>query len=518
MFHLNSCCCSHSLLSRLSYSSRISLSQRMETENEAALSSKHGLLIGDNSLETLWTRTTTTTYLKTIAFSLLPSPIQRRLRPSKFKASRLHPTAYLDGLRGLASLSVCLLHYTSNFAPRLHAYYGVSNDKMHSSPIQLPFIRVVYMGRPFVHVFFVISGFVLSLKPLRQARAHNYADLHTTLSSSVFRRGLRLYLPCVASTFISFWFMHNDWGFPPFVKGGFWPELAHCFHELWVFASHPWDWDRRQDPPYDGHMWTIPVELSMSLLLFIVITGLSRCKTWIRLTMTMALIWYTLRCKHWAPAEFLSGALIAEFGLVQDEYKGAQAVALDAAADLEKDSNDFRINLPSSTKNAIAKAWKIFWWCQLIIALYICGWPIHNAHEVPFFRWLQQKSPDVPCPDTFWFIPVSFVIVGACHQLVVLQKILTTPFVQYWASISYALYLMHGPVMHAVDFTMEPVFRMNGGKDGAGFWGYHLQWLAGLVLTIIPIVWAADLFWRFVDQPCVDFARWLDRKCTNKQD
>ena len=77
---------------------------------------------------------------------------------------------------------------------------------------------------------------------------------------------------------------------------------------------------------------------------------------------------------------------------------------------------------------------------------------------------------------------------------------------------------MHGPVMHAVDFTMEPVFRMNGGKDGAGFWGYHLQWFAGLVLVGAPIVWASDLFWRFVDQPCVALARWLDRRCIDGQE
>lgn len=490
---------------------------RTETKSEPAPSSEPGLLaINNNDLDRVCSRTAATHYVKTIAFALLPSPIQRRINPSQFKASRLHPTAYLDGLRGLASLSVCLLHYTSNFAPRLHAPYGVADDKMHSSPLQLPFIRIIYMGRPFVHVFFVISGFVLSLKPLRLARARNYADLHATLSSSVFRRGLRLYLPCVASTFISFWFMHNDWGYPPFVAGGFWPELAHCFRELWAFAAQPWDWDKRRDPPYDGHLWTIPIEFSMSMLLFITVTGLSRCRTWVRVVMTLVIIWYTVRCKHWAPAEFLGGALIAEFGLVQDEYKNAHAV--DPATDLEKDSDEFQIHLPSSTKDAIGKLWRIFWWCQLVIALYICGWPTHSAKEVPLFRWLQQRSLDNPCPDTAWFILVSFVIVAACHQLAPLQKILTTPFVQYWASISYALYLMHGPVMHAVDFTMEPVFRMNGGKDGAGFWGYHLQWFAGLVLVGAPIVWASDLFWRFVDQPCVALARWLDRKCIDGQE
>lgn len=185
-------------------------------------------LVGSR-LDILGPRTkSTTNYLKRIGFALLPSPIQRRVCPSQFKPTRLHPTAYLDGLRGLASLSVCLFHYTCNFAPRLEAPYGVSEDKSHSSPLQLPFIRAFINGPPWVHVFFVISGFVLSLKPLRLARAHNYAELRTTLSSSVFRRGLRLYLPCVASTLVSFWFMHNNWGFPPFVPGGFWPELAHC--------------------------------------------------------------------------------------------------------------------------------------------------------------------------------------------------------------------------------------------------------------------------------------------------
>lgn len=489
-------------------------------EKHATLStSTTGLLaINEDPNNPLWNRTTATHYLKTIAFALLPSPLQRRLLPSHFKPTRLHPTAYLDGLRGLASLSVCLLHYTSNFAPRLHAPYGVADGKMHSSPLQLPFVRVLYTGRPFVHVFFVISGFVLSLKPLRLARTRNYADLHTTLSSSVFRRGLRLYLPCIASTFISFWFMHNNWGYPPFVQGGFWPESAHLYHELGVFASQAWGWDRRRDPPYDGHLWTIPIEFTMSMLLFITLTGLSRCKTWVRIMMTMGIIWYTLECKHWAPGLFLTGALIAEFGLIQEEYTNSHAVPLRPMKDLENDSDEFRINVPSSTKHAIGKVWRIFWWCMLTVALYVCGWPTGNADKIPLFHWLQQRSPDIPCPDTFWFIPAAVVIVCACHQLAPLQKILTTPFVQYWASISYALYLMHGPVMHAVDFTMKPVFAMNGGKDAAGFWGYHFQWFVGLFLVGIPIVWASDLFWRFVDQPCVDFARWMERKCVDRQD
>lgn len=77
---------------------------------------------------------------------------------------------------------------------------------------------------------------------------------------------------------------------------------------------------------------------------------------------------------------------------------------------------------------------------------------------------------------------------------------------------------MRGPVMHAVYFIMEPVFRMNGGKDGAWFWGYHFQCFAGLLLTGVPMVWVSDMFSRFVDQPSVDSAIWLNRKCIDKQD
>ena len=88
------------------------LFHQQKLEQKATLSSTPGLLAIDDDSDTLSARTTPTHYLKTIAFALLPSPLQRRLAPSHFKAARLHPTAYLDGLRGLASPSVCLLHYT----------------------------------------------------------------------------------------------------------------------------------------------------------------------------------------------------------------------------------------------------------------------------------------------------------------------------------------------------------------------------------------------------------------------
>ena len=40
--------------------------------------------------------------IKKIVIALLPNPIQRRLTPHLYKPSRIHPTSYLDGLRGMS--------------------------------------------------------------------------------------------------------------------------------------------------------------------------------------------------------------------------------------------------------------------------------------------------------------------------------------------------------------------------------------------------------------------------------
>ena len=44
--------------------------------------------------------TTASRTVKKILIALLPNPIQRRLAPHIYKSPRIHPTSYLDGLRG----------------------------------------------------------------------------------------------------------------------------------------------------------------------------------------------------------------------------------------------------------------------------------------------------------------------------------------------------------------------------------------------------------------------------------
>ncbi|TAQ84279.1 hypothetical protein B7494_g7395 [Chlorociboria aeruginascens] len=442
-------------------------------------------------------------------FFLIPSPIQRRLRPAQFKPQRLYPTSYLDGLRGVASLLVFFCHFTEGHLGWYINSYGVLGaDTVPSSPLQLPFLRVLYSGRPMVHVFFVISGFVLSHKPLKLVRAHNYSALQATLASSVFRRTLRLFLPTTASTFLILVLVQLGWmGRPQPTLGA---QFIDWFKALY-HITYSWNWDITQIVPYDSHLWTIPIEMSNSMLLFITITGLSHCKVWIRLFLVLGIMFYCLKCQHWASFEFLGGMFVAEVGLIQ-------------IARAERDAN--KESASTSDMNPTAsKPVQVFWFINLIIALFLIGWPNVGVEHTPGLRHLAPITMDpffttggdlVSFP---WFALAAMQTVIACQQIPFLQDLFTSPPAQYLASISYAMYLMHGPMLDTFGPRFMPIlFGIVGGAQETGMWGRLFVWFTGLIAIGIPTFWASDVFWRLVDTPSVAFAKWLEEICVVKED
>lgn len=435
---------------------------------------------------------------------------------------------------GIASFIVFVHHFTNWVHPYL-AYYGVDTEKRPSSLVQLPFVRVIYSGRPMVHVFFVISGFVLSRKPLRLVCAHKYDDLHKTLSSSVFRRGIRLYLPAAFSTFLVLLLIRAGWARQP-LEGGFLAQVGDWTSAMFDMTK-PWQWDVIQNLRYDMHTWTLPIEMTMSMLLFITITGLSRCKVLIRLGMMIVIILYCFRSGRWAAVEFIGGAFIAEIGLIQDER--ASTAETMQPIDREDNFNDDQLDPAGSNSTFPSERSKpttwtsrtrtLFWWLQLITALWICGWPNHSVEKAPGLAWLVAHTPEpyfslgeehlIDWRAAPWYILASLQIVFACQQLRPLQTVLNTGPVQYLASISFALYLMHGPLFDSIGGAiMSPILHSVNSIDEAGVWELFFVWIAGLFALGVPCLWIADLFWRLVDRPCVDFARWVEGKCIQKTD
>jgi hypothetical protein len=128
---------------------------------------------------------------------LIPSFLQGRHMREQIRPAKLGPTAYLDGMRGLAALFVYFCHYFYQ-AFIIAEGYGCGETNYHI--LKLPFLRLWYQGPAAVCVFFVISGYALTYKPLKLIRSRSWADFSTCMSSLTFRRGVRLYLPTAIST------------------------------------------------------------------------------------------------------------------------------------------------------------------------------------------------------------------------------------------------------------------------------------------------------------------------------
>lgn len=78
------------------------------------------------------------------------------------------------------------------------------------------------------------------------------------------------------------------------VEGGIVARLKD-HREAFERITQPWNSDTfpTQNLPYDMHTWDLPIEMSMSMLLFITITGLARCKVPVRLVALTGIMWYS---------------------------------------------------------------------------------------------------------------------------------------------------------------------------------------------------------------------------------
>lgn len=194
------------------------------------------------------------------------------------KTSRpIHATAWLDGMRGVAALLVYIYHlsYSIHDVDTAWTYDGKQGF------LRLPLIRFFYNGHFMVAIFFVLSGYALSYKPVKQIRKQETQPLLEGLASSVFRRWMRLFLPCFVSTLMIVALLRlgaYDW-----TRGIAYDQARLTFHRerhaerYETLGKQMWAWTTAffafanpftaRDMPMDPHLWTISIEyVSLALL------------------------------------------------------------------------------------------------------------------------------------------------------------------------------------------------------------------------------------------------------------
>lgn len=118
------------------------------------------------------------------------------------KSGKPNKIAYLDGLRGMAALVVYLTHhaYYAHEAPLLHRAFGWNGNYYFAAA---PGIRLFFSGGALsVALFFVISGYVVSLSAMNSLHKGDLVKLANNLGTGIPKRFVRLYFPILCITFM----------------------------------------------------------------------------------------------------------------------------------------------------------------------------------------------------------------------------------------------------------------------------------------------------------------------------
>jgi peptidoglycan/LPS O-acetylase OafA/YrhL len=412
-------------------------------------------------------------------------------------------------MRGYAAFAVYFCHFIMPTHPKAHMGYGGNNGVDDYWIPQLPILRLIYSGHICVSLFFVISGFSISLKPLKLARRGSHTALFDSMVSATFRRPARLYMPCFAIlglTFIIACLGAFDFSFAlvknwPFPSRPLRIPIAH--HSVTAqfadFITQLWDWAdplnrKTQHIPYGVQLWTIPVELRCSFISFLTIIGLAKARPAIRMGTIAAIAAYFQFRRHPESTLFLAGTILAELHLIRQERIAAAGPSED-----------------TETRSLKIKASLLF-----IFGLFLASYPPHGAQKAlfwgPFYRIANLLVDDNGDAKLYFYTTIaSTLLVWVVSRSNFLQTLFTTNCANYLGKVSFALYCVHQALINWFGYRSILFYWTFTGRDTTLSYelGIGAAWISQTIVTL----WAADIFWRFVDLPCVEFTRWIERVC-----
>ncbi|KAI9042632.1 acyltransferase family protein [Aspergillus affinis] len=461
-------------------------------------------------------------YLELVAgkliLALTPSFLQHWVGGPPPQPPKLHGIAALDGLRGWACLLVFNFHFLFTYTWKVALGWGFNNDNWHL--FQLPIIHVLVSGHIMVAIFFVLSGYVLSYKPLKMIRGRSWEQTFTVLASSTFRRGLRLYVPSIAGILLVmvavrlgvYNYSHKvvDQGLTILGTNEQHPPVMKSFNkQFWDLYStivqlmDPWNWGLYYNY-YNPHLWTIPVEFRCSIVLFLTLLATSRVATRVRVSLVGILIWFCMRWGRWDVVLFLSGSMMAEADLINGTWERPAANEKPWSH-----RSPFRQNALSRLSG------RKFWIALFFMGLYLGSAPNIGYKWTPFYMWTWKVTPKTyPEPHRFPQTLGAILIVFSINHSKDIQKLLTHPLSQYLGKISFSFYIVHGPILHSLGYSLMPnIWALVGKETNFQYClGFFIGWFICLPLSL----WAGDIFWRAVDVPSVKFARWVEDRLVIK--
>lgn len=237
------------------------------------------------------------------------------------------------------------------------------------------------------------------------------------------------------------------------------------------------------------------------MYLFLVLIGTARLQTRFRILTVLAIAWFVYRSSRWDFVLFLGGMILAELDLIRDAHAPPPpSLPLDSKTPGVPRSRPLR---------------SLFWNLMSVVALYLLCQPDGRGEETPGWMWLTAQIPEWwdDEPYRYWQSVGAILMVASAARSSAWQALFNTCVVQYLGKISYAIYLMHGPAMHAIGYHWEKWAYSVTGTEG---YNYNAGFLLGACFCVPTVIICADVFWRAVDIPTVKFAKWFEGRLVQR--
>jgi peptidoglycan/LPS O-acetylase OafA/YrhL len=379
----------------------------------------------------------------------------------------VHKYENLDGLRGLAAFVVVMWHYSLGFFPALAGIaIGASASK------QLKFenlfattpLHILFAGPSAVTLFFVLSGFVLSIKFFQHKDA-------TILTSSALRRYLRLMIPALGSIIVTYLILrfglnyetvtrtitHSSWlstlwNFP----ANFGDALRQGMYSVFFTVNNP-----NSLTSYNFNLWTMHYELIGSFIVFAIMAFFGKLKNrWVVYTiLAVGLI-------HTYYLSFLMGLIIAD---VWNNYEWI------------KD----KIN-------------EVLCWSLLPLGLFLFAYYVPSSNTGIYAHMVIPTFGKVSSLIFFQTVGAVIVMVSVL-RLRLLSRFFELRPLQFLGVNSFALYVIHLAILGSLACFIfnHLVFRVG-----------HLEaFLVSFMISVSFTLFIARFYTQYVDGPAIALSK-----------
>jgi len=497
-----------------------------------------------------------TRWCRRFGYALMPQLLRSLIWQDYAPPRKEFTTSYLNGLRGCTALKVFTFHYIHALSDIGFQPWGT--NERHRYILELPIIRYFYSGFT-SHIFFGVAGYLTSVRLLQlmdDPDPLSQAKVLASVSSSLFRRAFRLYLPVLIITLITAtwiylgFYEHNRPYLLDHLKyfPGDWNETKPLQYptyagQLRFWSSEMYDLtnicsEKTVYPFHDQHLWSILAEMRASLHLYGCLLTLSQCAKHIRLVFFFIFAALYFYWNHWEIWVYILGAAVAQIDIMLTEREQQNNQILPSSLQEEKlapmESAD-----PSTNLTLLATIYRLphrlslhltlpsLRFFAFLLAFYFLSYPIDGSRDyAPGYmtlnliipRWMVRKDKFYPNIGTAIFL---MLLVRSNPQTSRWRRFLTSRIPQYMGSISFGFYLVHGPIMHLGGYMIPhwiwwKWLGLEGGNETTdGQWIIGI--LAGWLPTLVVSLWAADVWTREVEGRCIRVVKKLEVVCFRRK-